>query len=78
MTSPSTDPYFLVKAQVRAFSRGGVCLSSDCSGADDLLNWSCQHGHQWQEQLGKVLRGKWCPTCEQQQAKNPPTRHRRR
>ena len=78
MISSSKDPYYLVKAQIRAFSKGGECLSTDCSGATDVLVWSCQHGHQWHAQLGKVLRGSWCPECERRQATHSPTQIKRR
>ncbi len=70
MIAPGNNPYYLAKAQVRAYSQGGECLSNVCSSADDQLSWRCRHGHEWQERLGEVLRGSWCPVCPNQHGNN--------
>lgn len=72
MISSDSNSYYIAKAQIRAFSQGGMCLSNECASANDKLDWSCKHDHQWQEQLGKVLRGSWCPVCQKHHGANSP------
>ncbi len=72
MIAPDNNSYYLAKAQVRAYSQGGECLANKCASANDKLTWRCRHDHEWQEQLGKVLRGSWCPVCQNHHAANSP------
>ena len=43
-------------------SNGGECLSTECSGAWDVLKWRCKIGHEWKSSQQDVRRY-WCRAC---------------
>lgn len=48
-----------------AQSRGGRCLSSKYTNTRTKLRWQCRAGHKWTTIPKCILRGHWCPQCDQ-------------
>ena len=46
-----------------ASKRMGKCLSDTYNGYQTKLKWQCEHGHKWEATPGKIVMGRWCPTC---------------
>lgn len=51
------------KALDLAKSKGGRLLSPVYKNRTSLLNWQCEHGHEWKASYALIMRGQWCPTC---------------
>ena len=43
--------------------RGGKCLETEFLGSQTLHRMLCSEGHEWQALAGRLLTGRWCPTC---------------
>lgn len=46
-----------------AKKRKGKCLSDKYVGYQTKLKWQCENGHIWHATPGKIIMGRWCPTC---------------
>lgn len=55
-----------------ARQHGGRCLSADYKGRDTKLLWQCQEGHKWETKPAKILLGRWCRKCADN---NRPIKH---
>lgn len=61
-------PLGIEAAVLEATARGGVCLSSTYTTAQQSLTWKCAEGHVWAAKLNNVRSraskvGSWCPRC---------------
>ena len=53
------------KANKHAESKNGKCLSKECNGIFDKLEWKCSNENHssWISSYDSVIRGSWCPKC---------------
>lgn len=59
----------LIRAQNKALSHGGKCLSSYYQNARAKMKWECSEGHFWDATYDKVvLQNRWCPHCAKDRA----------
>lgn len=61
-----TSEEFLQKAQEKAISKGGQCLSKEYVNGITKLIWKCAHPEHrpWKSTYSNVVNSdKWCPTC---------------
>ena len=60
--------YTLRDLQLLAAEHGGICLSAECSRADDKYEWECDKGHKWLATFNDIKgspkhKPTWCPEC---------------
>ena len=53
------------EAHKLAEERGGKCLSTAYTNANQLLEWQCSEGHVWKAKYGNVYWGNWCKKCSE-------------
>lgn len=46
-----------------ARSKDGECLSNNYVNNREKLLWKCLKGHTWEASAHSILRGSWCPVC---------------
>ena len=46
-----------------AEERGGRCLSTNYTNANDKYEWECSEGHIWKAKYGNIYWGNWCKQC---------------
>lgn len=46
-----------------AEERGGRCLSTNYTNANDKYEWQCSEGHIWKAKYGNIYWGNWCKQC---------------
>ncbi len=46
-----------------AQKRGGRCLSNKYVNGRTSLLWECNKGHTWKTKARTIIRGSWCPDC---------------
>ncbi len=51
------------RLQELATKKNGKCLSEEIIDKNSLLNWECEHGHVWQSKAVNIIKGGWCPIC---------------
>jgi hypothetical protein len=44
--------------------RGGEFLAHEYSGNQILYRWRCAHNHEWENSVGNIKGGQWCPVCQ--------------
>jgi hypothetical protein len=55
--------FFLEDFQHIARERGGECLSTEYTRAQDYLRFRCQLGHEFEAKAQGISRRTWCPEC---------------
>ncbi|WP_272690262.1 hypothetical protein [Providencia sp. PROV152] len=53
----------LAELQSIAAERGGQCLATVYTTANDKVGWLCARGHVWYTTAAHVKDGTWCPEC---------------
>lgn len=57
----------IIDAKDLAITYQGECLSSNYIDSKSKLKWRCKEGHVWEDILGNIKRGRWCPKCKKLQ-----------
>lgn len=53
----------LQRLQAAAQAQGGQCLSQTYLTLSDRYRFRCAHGHEWDAEGRRILRGSWCLAC---------------
>lgn len=56
-------PQGLQRLQAQAEALGGICVSTEYTGAASRYTFRCAVGHEWDAIGGSVLAGRWCRQC---------------
>lgn len=67
----SSQKYCIEDIKKIAKSRGGQCVSSTYNGYNGLVDFICQHGHEWKTSPKNIIfANTWCPKCRYIKARN--------